>query len=91
MGRVVTPTFRVELETTHGREVNAWHGRAPSVTRLREYCERTEESYKPNGCNAHVAKAFPHLPVYAIHKARVIRQATGAPVAFYAAPLFRLV
>ena len=87
MGRVVTPTFRLEIETDSPRfrfSNQAWNVRSnntavpgsgqPTPDNIARWVRDFEASCQPGGCNSHVG-------ITHITKARIIRQATDEVVA----------
>jgi hypothetical protein len=85
MGRIVTPTYRVEVFFTNGTFTSAaWHTRSPygradgrpTEANLKRYCDALEQSSLPGGCNAHCGEIR-------ISSANIIRQDTGRVVASY--------
>ena len=90
MGRSITPRYVVVTTENFGRkQTQCWSGRA-SVARLAAWVQAYEDSInKPDGCNAHIAKA----QGYETHVSRAeIREnrAGGAVVASFQAPLFQV-
>jgi hypothetical protein len=94
MGRIVTPTYRLEWEwyhPTHGvqRVRQSWnqqcHGRA-NAEQLARYVASMIESFKPGGVNYHVSESSGVIVVP--HRARIVRQKTGEVVAEWEAPAF---
>jgi hypothetical protein len=84
MGRVVTPTFRLEVQVVgdYGRTgyatvwtAQAWRGRA-TVARLVDWVKGMEASTREGGVNAHLGETT-------IRSAEIIRQSTGDTVATY--------
>ena len=77
MGRVITPTYRVEYRDNllamgrtvgdgfgaDGKRCNiqAWNGRA-TAARLADWRKAMNASFKPGGANEHLAKAFNSVP-----------------------------
>lgn len=92
MGRVVTPTYRVETTTNVGRLTDmAWNckrdGR-PTAENLEEWRKGYNRSFLPGGVNGprHDSDVILH-----ISSARIVRQSTGKAVAEVRAPMFEVV
>ena len=93
MGRVYTPTYRVEAASNvPGLTIFGWccrtNGRATDKNADR-WRKGMNQSFQPGGNNWHVSKAngvVPHL-----HEVRIVRQRTGEVVAVASAPMFEVV
>lgn len=97
MGRVVTPTFRVEFPRAYSVvdgnrwEQFAWSGGRwdcktsgrPTAASLARYVRELEDSTLPGGCNE-------HLGLTRVSHAQVIRQSTGETVAVYEPAMFEV-
>ena len=92
MGRSVTPTYRVEIESTPDCHMTAaiWrkeYGR-PTEANIKVYVEKFNESLKPGGCNEHIGKAHPESRMLG---ATIVRQADGKVMASYRVPMFQVI
>lgn len=89
MGRSLTPTYRVEYydQAKHKRHC-AWEGRATDK-RLAQWVKDLNYSFMPGGVNVHISHSLRYMPH--VHKAKIIRQATGEIVAVYHAPAFEVI
>ena len=93
MGRVITPTYRVEY-TSNDRGLDksmCWdckrYGR-PSLKNLESWREAYNKSFERGGVNEHVSDAAGF--VIRIFNARIVRQATGEVVVDFTAPMFEV-
>ena len=84
MGRIKTPTFRIEYkvqpETVHftpGAWDTAYYGR-PNKKTIGKHMTDLIDSIQPGKANAHLLDTFPNVQLVS---ARVVRQASGEVVA----------
>lgn len=96
MGRITTPTFRLEFNDNPWRLVwnakETWdctkYGR-PSTASIERFRVARHKSLEIGGVNEHISKSIGYIPY--INRARIIRQATGETVAEFTAPPFEVV
>lgn len=92
MGRVVTPTYRVEVRMNVGSMTPfCWDCRRdgrPTVKNLEAWRQKYNQSFQPGGVNG-PRKADD--VILHISRAKVIRQSTGEVVAETVAPMFEVV
>lgn len=86
MGRIITPTYRVEFQDQTGEHRMAWNGRA-TKKRLEEWRKTYNASFEPGGVNDHLSTEF----VLHISHARIVHQDTGRVVCATEMPSFEVV
>lgn len=89
MGKIVTPTYRVEYRDQTGWQSAAWTGGKPSDANAERWRVSMNESYKPNGANAHIPQALKFIP-HTSH-VRIVRQSDNKIVATATMPMFEVV
>lgn len=96
MGRVITPTYRVEAAVNVlGFSFFGWDCRIngrPTVKNAEKWRRATNESFQPNGVNWHVSQATGVVPH--ITQVRIVAQKgprTGEVVAETKMPMFEVV
>lgn len=93
MGRVVTPTYRVEYRVNSGyHTLQCWdsksYGRATEAN-LEKWRQALNKSFAPGGVNYHVSED--NGVVVHVSSAKIIRQSTNEVVAKTKAPMFEVV
>lgn len=93
MGRIVTPTYRVEYRDNSQPQWKPmiWdcklYGR-PTMANLEAWRQGYNRSFGPDGHNWHVSQAVGY--VIHINRARIIRQKSGEIMAAVTMPLFEV-
>lgn len=85
--RSITPTYRLEVKA-NVKMTKVWKGKV-SAALLEKHITDLNQSFMPNGVNAHVRK-YTGFVVY-VSSAKVIRQSTGDVVAEWKAPAFQVI
>lgn len=93
MGRIVTPTYRVETASNiHGLQLSGWdckrNGR-PSDTRAENYRTTMNQRFLPGGVNFGISEASG--VIVHLSEVRIVRQSSGEVVARAKAPRFEVV
>ena len=97
MGRIVTPTYRVEVVERRTASSNpavtrmAWDCRSkgrPTDANLERYVLAYADSLKSGGVNVHLSESLGFMPIP--HSARIVRQSTGQVVASWQAAMFQV-
>jgi hypothetical protein len=89
MGKVITPTYRVEYRDNASRSTSAmhWRGRA-TQKRLEQWRQDYNKSFNPGGVNFHVSQAL-GVVVHISH-AWIVDQRSGDVVAKTKMPMFEV-
>ena len=94
MGKIITPTYRVEYRSNScdrrnpdGRRSMCWSGRATQA-RLEQWRRDYNQSFNLGGVNFHISEAQGF--VEHISSARIVRQSTGEVVAETTMPAFEV-
>ena len=93
MGKIITPTYRIEVKEndfTDSWHVMSWNKEygKPNTKNLENFVSKMNESYLPTGVNSHITKMRGYI--VCVYKARIIHQKSGDIVAEWKAPSFQV-
>ncbi len=93
MGRVTTPTFRVEIKTNAPAYLTdgVWNSRTmgrPTAENAEAYRQRLNQSFLPGGVNG--PRNDTDVVIH-VHTIRIVRQSNNEVVAEAKAPMFEVV
>jgi hypothetical protein len=94
MGKITTPTYRVEFydNTSPYRQTMAWRGKSDgraNAANLESWRTGYNASFQHDGVNAHLARSLGKIPH--IHTATLVHQASGRVIARVKMPMFEVV